>query len=236
MTNFISQARTMETHGMPNDVSININTLAVICLVPLLEHVIYPCLRAKQLAMGHVSRIALGFGFLGLAMAYTAVVQHLIYASPPCFDKPLARDCLDGRVPNRIHVGFQAPSYLLVAVAEILAVPTGYEYAFSRAPANMKSIIMALFLSTVAVGALLAMVVNQLAVDPLLTWMYMGLSAVSFLAGILLWALALYPKRAGRETSALTNETLAESSALSEASPLLPSLPIPRVDHRSGSS
>ena len=223
-TNFVSQARTMETHGLPNDFLFNIGPITVICLVPLLEHIIYPYLRSKGFTVGHVPRITFGFLVLSVAMAYTAVVQQQIYSSPPCFDKPRAGDCLGGDVPNQIHVALQTPSYLLVSIAEILAAPTGFEYAFSHAPTGMRSVVTALFLSTIAIGAMLAMALSQLAVDPLLVSMYACLSVVSFFTGVFLWVVFRYWRRSVQRKPISEGEPL-DANAFSEASSLLSGLP-----------
>lgn len=219
MTNFISQAYTMETHGLPNDILISIDSLMVIILAPVLEHIVYPYLHMNGYAVTHLSRITLGFLVMGLAMAYTAYIQHLIYSSPPCFDKP--RECLAGTTPNQVHIGLQVPSYLLVAIAEILIVPTGYEYTFSRAPAGMKSVIMAVFLSTVAIGAFLAAIISQWATNPLLVWMYTGLCALSFATGLLLWALPWFFQDSARVLVSVEGGHSQQSGDPSESSPLL---------------
>jgi POT family proton-dependent oligopeptide transporter len=46
--------------------------------------------------------------------------------------------------------------YALIAFSEILASITGFEYAFTKAPANMRSLVMALFMGTGAVSAVLS--------------------------------------------------------------------------------
>jgi POT family proton-dependent oligopeptide transporter len=190
MSNFISQAGTMETHGIPNDVLTNLDPLTVIVMVPLLEQFIYPLLRRIGIALEPITRVTIGFVLIAIAMAYAAVLQHFIYASPPCYNYPRASDCLGGEVPNQIHVAVQMPAYILVALSEVFAVPTGYQWAFTKAPAGMRSLVMALFLLTVALGALLAVLVSPLTVDPKLTWMYGGLSTASFFNGVLFWLVA----------------------------------------------
>lgn len=190
MSNFISQAGTMETHGIPNDILTNLGPLTVIAMVPLLEQLVYPLLRRIGIMLEPISRITFGFILISIAMAYAAVLQYFIYASPPCYNHPRAADCFNGDVPNQIHVAVQAPAYILVALSEVFAVPTGYKWAFTKAPSGMRSLVMALFLLTVACGALLAVLFSPLAVDPKLTWMYGGLSGAALLSGLLFWLVA----------------------------------------------
>ena len=44
-------------------------------------------------------------------------------------------------------------SYILIAISEILASITGLEYAFTKAPKNMRSLVMACFLFTTALSS-----------------------------------------------------------------------------------
>jgi POT family proton-dependent oligopeptide transporter len=44
-------------------------------------------------------------------------------------------------------------SYILIAISEILASITGLEYAFTKAPKNMRSLVMAVFLFMTAISS-----------------------------------------------------------------------------------
>ena len=72
----------------------------------------------------------------------------------------------DGELPNNVHVAVQTSAYMFTALAEIFASITGLEYAFTKAPASMKSIVMALFLLTTAGGAALGIALSPVAKDP----------------------------------------------------------------------
>ncbi|KAE8358664.1 POT family-domain-containing protein [Aspergillus caelatus] len=187
LTNFVSQAATMETHGIPNDIMPNIDTITVLILLPIVDRVIFPFLRRHGIPVRHVDRITIGFILIGTSMLYATFVQRAIYAAPPCYNHPRAPDCLGGSVPNRVSIFLQAPAYILVAGSEILASVAGIEYAYTQAPKSMKSLIMAIYLSATSVGALLAMTVSPLTVDPLLPWLYVTLGLENFLAGGVLW-------------------------------------------------
>lgn len=77
----------------------------------------------------------------------------------------------------------------MVVAKEIMASITGLEYAFTKAPATMKSFIMSLFLLTSAFGSALAIALSPTAVDPKLLWMYTGLAVACFAAGVIFWLL-----------------------------------------------
>ncbi|KAM5485001.1 hypothetical protein MaudMau93_005540 [Microsporum audouinii] len=191
LTNFISQAATMETHGLPNDAMTSIDPLVTLILLPILDRFIFPLLRSLGASVRHIDRMALGFLFCGISMLYAAFIQRSIYAAPPCYDHPRSKDCMGGKFPNQVSVFLQIPAYVLVALSEILASVAGIEYAYTKAPKSMKSLVMAVYLSTVSAGALVAMTVSPLTVDPRLTWMYVTLGIETLVAGAVLWVAAM---------------------------------------------
>lgn len=187
MTSLISQAATMETHGIPNDLLMVLNPIAILILGPTFEFVVYPALHRAGISFRPITRIACGFVFVGLSMVYAAGLQYAIYASPPCYSYPLSLDCEHGRVPNQIHVLVQTPIYILGAIGEILGIATGYEYAFKQAPSTMRSLIMAVFLSSAALAVALGMILAPFFTDPTLVWGYSGLSLATFFTGAVFW-------------------------------------------------
>lgn len=157
-------------------------------------------------------------------MVWAAVVQHYIYKTSPCGVH--ANDCT-GLDTSPLNVWIQtgswvsishgtglrdwwhlhSPSYVLIAFSEIFASITGLEYAFTKAPKNMKSLVMAVFLFTSALASALGeafvcelivletncctKVLTQssiaLADDPLLVWNYGVMGVLAFVTGILMW-------------------------------------------------
>ncbi|KAF2865802.1 H+/oligopeptide symporter [Massariosphaeria phaeospora] len=184
LNNFVSQAATMETHGIPNDIMGNVDTGTVLIILPMLDRVILPFLRRLGLPVRLLDRILVAFVFCGISMLYAAYLQHRIYLAPPCYNHPRASDCEGGRVPNQVSVFLQVPAYVLMALSEIFAGVAGPEYAYTKAPKSMKSLVMAIYLSTVSVGVLLAMAVSPLTKDPKLVWMYLTLGVGCLLAGV----------------------------------------------------
>ncbi|KAF1816032.1 peptide transporter PTR2-A [Eremomyces bilateralis CBS 781.70] len=193
LTNFVSQAGQMELHGIPNDIMQNLDPLALVIIIPILDRVGYPLLRRCGFPMLPMTRIFLGFLLGSLAMAYAAFVQHQIYAAPPCYGAPLKCDAArqpDGSIlHNKVHVALQTPAYLILALSEVFASVTGLEFAYTKAPASMKSFIMSLFLLTSAGGSLLGALVSPFANDPNLVGLYIGIGTVCFISGLVFWAL-----------------------------------------------
>lgn len=193
LNNFISQAGQMNLHGIPNDLMQNWDPITIIIFIPICDYFLYPGLNKLGFKMLPITRIFWGFMLAAGAMAYAAGVQKMIYNSGPCYDQPAACPAAlqaDGTyAPNDIHVAIQAPAYLLIGLSEIFASITGLEYAFTKAPASMKSFIMSLFLLTSAFGSALSIALSPTAVDPKLLWMYTGLCVACFCAGVIFWLL-----------------------------------------------
>ena len=189
LNNFISQAGVMELHGIPNDLMQNIDPLTIIIFIPICDYLLYPFLRKIGLPFRPITRITMGFIFAALAMAYAAIVQHLIYTAPPCYNAPMACDAAgpDGTIPNKVHVAVQTPAYLFIGLSEIFASITGLEYAFTKAPPSMKSFVMSIFLLQNGFGSALAIALSPTAEDPKIIWMYTGICVATIIAGGLFW-------------------------------------------------
>lgn len=200
--NLTSQASTMQTHGLPNDILSNIDPLALIVLIPFCDRVLYPALGPRRTTP--LKRMALGFVLGAAAMAWAAAIQAAVYAASPC--GTMAGECKDAagaKIVAPLSVWWQigacvrsrGPSarlltacrYLLVAMSEILAIITGLEYAYASAPPGMRSIVNAVFQSTGAFASVLAAAFVGLASDPLLVWNYAVMGAIAGCTGLVFW-------------------------------------------------
>ena len=193
LNNFVSQAGTMQLHGIPNDIMQNIDPITIIIFVPICDSFLYPALRKAGIQFKPITRITWGFLIGAVAIGYAALTQKLIYAAPPCFNRPLSCEAAklpDGRVEhNHVHVALQTPTYFLIALSEIFASITGLEYAYTKAPASMKSFIMSMFLLTSAFGAALGAAISPFAHNPNLIWFYVFLTGISAISGCVFWIL-----------------------------------------------
>ena len=90
---------------------------------------------------------------------------------------------IDGSGPGAVHVGWQIIPYVLITVAEVLVSVTGLEFAYSQAPARMKSTIMSFWNLMVSLGNVLASFLSGLATLPLEQFFWL-LSGLMLLAGI----------------------------------------------------
>ncbi|KAL8980140.1 MAG: hypothetical protein Q9205_004699, partial [Flavoplaca limonia] len=193
--NLVSQAGQMNLHGVPNDMIQAFSGVACILIGPAIQY-LFSFLAKRRIAFGPIARIAVAFFFCGGAMAYSAGVQKLIYNTKPCYNRP--RVCpasKDGRLPNDINVWVQIPVYFILAVGEIFGFVTASEYAYSKAPPDMKTIVQALVQLTACVGSALGMALSPVAKDPEVLVMYSCIAGVMVLAAMLFyWRFKKYDK------------------------------------------
>jgi len=119
-----------------------------------------------------------------MSMIWAAVVQYYVYQTSPCGYDAADPDC-PGVSP--LNVWIQTGAYVLIAISEILASITSLEYAFTKAPKNMRSLVMAVSLFMSAISAALGEAFNPLSEDPLLIWNYGVFAVIAFISGIGFW-------------------------------------------------
>lgn len=180
--NLTSQAATLTYGNIPNDVINNLDPFALIIFIPIFDIVIYPGLRKAGINFSPLKRMAAGFFVGALAMMCAAIVQWKIYTTSVCGYS--AADCPQG---SPISVWVQTPSYVLIAFSEIFASITGLEYAFTKAPKNMRSLVTAVWLLTTAVANALSEAFLPLVADPNLIWNYSVAGVLSFIGGCAFW-------------------------------------------------
>ncbi|XP_038615065.1 solute carrier family 15 member 1 isoform X2 [Tachyglossus aculeatus] len=61
--------------------------------------------------------------------------------------------------PNTVSMSLQIPQYFLLTCGEVVFSVTGLEFSYSQAPSNMKSVLQAGWLLTVAVGNIIVLIV-----------------------------------------------------------------------------
>jgi POT family proton-dependent oligopeptide transporter len=129
---------------------------------------VYSSLRRWKLAFPPITRMAVGFGFEALGTAYAAGIQGWIYSSGPCYDHPLAcPESNNGMIPNDLHVAIQIPVYILQDLSESFAFPACYEYAYTKAPRSMKSIVQSILSLSFAGAAIVGLALSPTYHDPL---------------------------------------------------------------------
>ncbi|XP_077030780.1 solute carrier family 15 member 1-like [Agelaius phoeniceus] len=88
----------------------------------------------------------------GYGSAYTISLDD-------CVERKLIITHFEDIAPNTVHMAWQIPQYFLLTCAEVLFSVTGLEFSYSQAPSNMKSVLQAGWLLTVAVGNIIVLIV-----------------------------------------------------------------------------
>ncbi|KAF7114453.1 hypothetical protein CNMCM5793_008757 [Aspergillus hiratsukae] len=169
--NLVSQASSLKTYGMPHDMMGLFNPLTVLAAVPLFERIINPALRRFHIPFKPISRMTTGFVAIAFAIAIAAGIQQLIYHSPP----------------SHVSIFLQIPVYSLIGLAEFFASLSGMEYAYTKAPTSMRSIVSALFLLTCTIGSTLGITLSTVSVDPKVLVEYASLSVTMFATAVLFY-------------------------------------------------
>ncbi|PYH46332.1 putative MFS peptide transporter [Aspergillus saccharolyticus JOP 1030-1] len=180
--NLTSQAATMQLHGVPNDIINNLDPLALIIFIPIMDQFVYPGLRKMGINFTPIKRIYVGYLLAAASMIAAAVTQYYIYKLSPCGDHP---STCDEAAP--INVWVQTVPYVLIAFSEIFTSITGYEYAYTKAPKNMKSLVQSLYLFMNAISSAIQQGLTALSTDPLLIWNYGFVAVLAFIGGNLFY-------------------------------------------------
>lgn len=186
LNNLTSMGATMTLNGVPNDIIQNLNSFSLIICIPIMDKIVYPALRKMGFNFTPLKRITAGFFIAGCSMVAACVMQHYIYKTNPCGKQ--ASYCLDEFGEHSpINVWAQAVVFVLGGISEIFASVTSLEYAFTKAPKNMKSLVQAVALFMNAFASALGQALVPLAEDPKLVWNYMTVAILSFVGCIGFW-------------------------------------------------
>ncbi|MCF6202095.1 MAG: POT family MFS transporter [Methylococcaceae bacterium] len=117
------------------------NPLLIMFLVPLFTYYIYPALE-KIVNLTALKKISIGLFLTVIAFTIPAWIQMQLD---------------QGLTP---HISWQLLAYLFLTTAEVMVSITCLEFSYTQAPKKMKSLIMALFFMSMALGNLFTSAVN----------------------------------------------------------------------------
>jgi POT family proton-dependent oligopeptide transporter len=149
-----------------------LNPVFVLLLIPLFSYVLYPGV-SKFFPMTSLRKIGVGFFVVTTSFLVPAWIQWRLDS---------------GDSPSLL---WQVLAYFLLTSSEILISITALEFAYTQAPKTMKSLIMSIYLLTVAFGNLLTAVVNAALAKPRIASLlegpryYLFFAALPFIAGII---------------------------------------------------
>ncbi|XP_003279258.2 solute carrier family 15 member 1 [Nomascus leucogenys] len=90
--------------------------------------------------------------YLEFGSAYTYIVQKKNDSCPEV-------KAFEDISANTVNMALQIPQYFLLTCGEVVFSVTGLEFSYSQAPSNMKSVLQAGWLLTVAVGNIIVLIV-----------------------------------------------------------------------------
>ncbi|KAK7691936.1 hypothetical protein QCA50_005341 [Cerrena zonata] len=182
-------AASMTLNGTPNDLIQNLNPISIIVMIPILDFGVYPLLRRWKINFSPIKRITFGFIVAGLAMLYAAVLQKFIYETSPCHDNQPS-ECVDAQdepLQSPLNVWIVSGPYILVGLAEIFASITSLEYAFTKAPKRMKSVVNAFSQFQTAVSSALNFALTAVNVEQRFTWLFGSFGITAWVIGLLFY-------------------------------------------------
>ncbi|NWY41472.1 S15A1 protein, partial [Sylvia atricapilla] len=97
----------------------------------------------------HCEVLSKTFGYGG---AYTISIDD-------CAENELNIKYFEDMAPNTVHMAWQIPQYFLLTCGEVLFSVTGLEFSYSQSPSNMKAVLQAGWLLSVAVGNIIVIIV-----------------------------------------------------------------------------
>ncbi|XP_075963327.1 solute carrier family 15 member 1 [Anarhichas minor] len=99
----------------------------------------------------------------GFGSSYTFFIPSTLVIGPNCQESVTVAEDIK---PNTVHMALQIPQYFFITVGEVMFSVTGLEFSYSQAPSNMKAVLQAGWLFTVAVGNFIVLIVAEVAKLP----------------------------------------------------------------------
>uniref|UniRef100_A0A4W5P4N9 Solute carrier family 15 member 1 n=1 Tax=Hucho hucho TaxID=62062 RepID=A0A4W5P4N9_9TELE len=96
----------------------------------------------------------------GFGSSYTLLIPSHFAWGPTCSESISGIEDIQ---PNSFHMGWQIPQYFLITCGEVVFSVTGLEFSYSQAPSNMKAVLQAGWLFTVAIGNFIVLIVAEIA-------------------------------------------------------------------------
>ncbi|NXT92381.1 S15A1 protein, partial [Anhinga rufa] len=135
-------------NNFPDAVNVTMGDTSFGMVMPISasDYRLFPGGQTSEVMSCSVTSQALGFG-----SAYTIVLNK-------CSGATLNVTYSEDIPPNTVHMAWQIPQYFILTCAEVVFSVTGLEFSYSQAPSNMKALLQAGWLLTVAVGNIIVLI------------------------------------------------------------------------------
>jgi len=119
-----------------------LNPIMVMALIPIFTFLIYPTM-GKFFEVTLLRKMKIGMFIAGLAFAEVGVIQYILDSGA------------------QLNMAWQFFPYLTITIAEVMVSVTGLEFAYTQAPATVKSTIMSFWLLTVFLGNMIVIAASR---------------------------------------------------------------------------
>lgn len=168
---WVLQAERMDRHWLGKEWLSSqvqtVNPVLVLLYIPLFTYLVYPGLD-KVFKMSPLRRISMGLFVTVPSFLVTAWIETQLDAG------------------HRVHMIWQVFAYAILTAGEVMVSITSLEFAYTQAPKKMKSLIMAVFLLSIASGNAFTSAVNFFIINPDKTSKLTGPQYHLFFAGLML--------------------------------------------------
>jgi POT family proton-dependent oligopeptide transporter len=149
----------------------SINPLLVLLFIPIFSYVIYP-VAEKFVKCTPLRKISAGLFMAVIGFAISVYVEQHIAEKPT--------------------VWWQVLAFAFMTAAEILISVTCLEYSYTQAPTRLKSLVMSIYLGSIAAGNLFTALVNKFIQNSDHTSKLPGASYYIFFTGLMLATAILF--------------------------------------------
>uniref|UniRef100_A0A672IEH6 Solute carrier family 15 member 1 n=1 Tax=Salarias fasciatus TaxID=181472 RepID=A0A672IEH6_SALFA len=125
----------------------------------------------------------------GYGSSFTFFIPNNLVIGPTTCQESIT--VIEDIKPNSVHMALQIPQYFLITAGEVMFSVTGLEFSYSQAPSNMKAVLQAGWLLTVAVGNFIVLIVAELAKLPM-QWAEYVLFASLLVAVCIIFSIMAY--------------------------------------------
>ncbi|QDT36797.1 POT family MFS transporter [Stratiformator vulcanicus] len=174
---WVLQAKKMNTAVLGWDILPSqvqaLNPFFILALIPLFNYILYPMID-RHWRMTPLRKIGIGMFLAAASFAVSAMIEAAIAA---------------GQTP---HISWQVLAYFVLTAAEVMVSVTCLEFSYTQSPNSMKSVVMALYLLSVAAGNEFVAVVNMVITNADGSSLLPGASYYWFFTGVMLVAAVCY--------------------------------------------
>ncbi len=146
-----------------------LNPVLILIFIPLFTYIVYPAI-SKIFPLTPLRKIGIGMVLTAASFMISAHIENLLAATALGAPKP--------------WVMWQVPAYMLMTAAEAMISITCLEFSYTQAPTRTKSMVMSVYLLSVALGNQFTSLVNKFYGESLTGanyyWVFVGLMLATF--------------------------------------------------------